>query len=452
MVGRFMLMPANRLISQVIPTDPGDDGDEPVDRRSRKYVDRPQFGLGQMGNNFRRFNARIGPVFVFQNRMIRLFTWKKPAHTLSFLAVYSFICLDPHLIVVVPLAICLFFIMVPAFLQRHPPPPTNLPSELYPLGGPPLAPAARIKPAPDLSKDFFRNMRDLQNSMDDFSKLHDEVLSRLVPPTNFSNEAYSSILFIGMFFTCLLLFVTAHLIPWRAVFLLGGWALIGSNHPTIQDMLDTTSNRETLAKQEVEVDSQLHAFAEADIILDPAPEKREIEIFELQHRNPYDRDAEWEPWVFTPNTYDPMSPAMIAGDRPKGTRFFEDVVPPRGWRFADKKWTLDLLSREWVEERCITGVEVEVEGERWVSDLAYEFEDDADELASLAESWKSGRSGGSKKKGKEGEKEKRKAVVTWEEGHGRHKLGEWRRRRWVRLVQREQVPMGNEEEVVFSNE
>ena len=143
---------------------------------------------------------------------------------------------------------------------------------------------------------------------------------------------------------------------------------------------------------------------------------------------------------------------MIAGDRPKGTRFFEDVVPPRGWRFADKKWTLDLLSREWVEERCITGVEVEVDGERWVSDLAYEFEDDADEIASLAESWRSGGSGGKKKKTEDKAKEKRKGVVTWEEGHGRHKLGEWRRRRWVRLVQREEVRTGLDDGTVVSNE
>jgi hypothetical protein len=50
-------------------------------------------------------------------------------------------------------------------------------------------------------------------------------------------------------------------------------------------------------------------------------------------------------------------------------------------------------------------------------------------------------------------KEKKKAIVTWEEGHGRHKLGEWRRRRWVRLVQREAVDVGkNDGGTVVSNE
>src|SRR5690348_14804919 len=48
-----------RLLSQVIPTDGNNDSDKFIDRRSRKYVDRPNFSVGAMSNNFRRFNARI---------------------------------------------------------------------------------------------------------------------------------------------------------------------------------------------------------------------------------------------------------------------------------------------------------------------------------------------------------------------------------------------------------
>src|ERR1700761_2490171 len=113
------------LLRQVVPTD--DDEDEstttPIDPRSSALVSRPAFSLPVMTNNFRRFNARIGIVFVFQNRLIRLFTWRTPTHTLSFLATYTFICLDPHLLIVVPMAIALFYIMIPAFTSRHPPPP-----------------------------------------------------------------------------------------------------------------------------------------------------------------------------------------------------------------------------------------------------------------------------------------------------------------------------------------
>jgi hypothetical protein len=342
--------------------------------------------------------------------------------------------------------------MVPAFLIRHPPPATLLPSDLdlYQLDGPALAPAQKIKPAPELSKDFFRNMRDLQNCMDDFSILHDEVLKRLTPPTNFSNEALSSTLFTTLFLTSLLLFVSAHLIPWRFVFLLGGWSAISVNHPRIQALLDTPAHNEQLATQEKEMTSQFNAFSTADTILDPEPEKREVEIFELQHRDSYPSDAEWESWVFTPSPYDPLSPAMIAGDRPKGTRFFEDVQPPKGWLWADKKWTLDLLSREWVEERCITGVEVEMEGERWVTDIRYE---EGDEESIFSTSSKSGKNPAKEKGHVQGRSLEKNRIVTWEEGIGKHKLGEWRRRRWVRFVERVVATAGPKDDgTVIANE
>ena len=119
--------------------------------------------------------------------------------------------------------------------------------------------------------------------------------------------------------------------------------------------------------------------------------------------------------MFSPTPYDPLSPQRISGDRPKGTRFFEDVEPPKGWEWGDKKWVLDLASREWVEERMVQGVEVEIEGERWVGDLA--GEEEAYEMKPMG-------------KGKNRD---------WEEGSGDSRMGDWRRRRWVRMVRRKVV-------------
>ncbi|KAJ9662811.1 Peroxisome size and maintenance regulator [Coniosporium apollinis] len=412
------------LLQQIIPSQEGDEQDEPKDRRSRKYVERPGFSLPIMSNNFRRFNARIGVAFVFQNRLIRLFTWRVPTHTLSFLAIYSFICLDPSLLAVAPLAFCLFFIMVPAFLARHPPPPSHTSTELYPLQGPPLAPPQSIKPAADLSKDFFRNMRDLQNSMDDFSRLHDQTVTVLAPPTNFSNEALSSTIFLILFVLSCVMFIAAHLLPWRAIALVSGWAFTCANHPYVVDLLHSTDAEARFENHEAEAKSWLLGWTSKDIDLSGSPEVREVETFELQYRPYRYPAAEYEPFVFGPSPYTLLSPARIAGDKPKGTRFFEDVSPPRGWRWSDKKWTLDLGSREWVEERCITGVEVEMEGERWVYDIDY------DEDTPIAE----GENGRKRVEGKGKE-----VIKTWEEGDGTGRRGQWRRRRWVRLVERKSM-------------
>ena len=55
-----MLTVSIRLLEQVFPTEVEDDGTPKKDRRSRQYVDKPQFSLPVMSANFRRFNARYG--------------------------------------------------------------------------------------------------------------------------------------------------------------------------------------------------------------------------------------------------------------------------------------------------------------------------------------------------------------------------------------------------------
>jgi len=120
----------------------------------------------------------------------------------------------------------------------------------------------------------------------------------------------------------------------------------------------------------------------------------------------------------------------MAGKRAVGTRFFEDVRAPKGWEWSEKKWALDLWSREWVEERIITGVEVETEGERWVYDIRYEGDND---VVGVMDSPKTSSKG--------------KAGVSWEEGEDGNSMGrrgEWRRRRWVRMVKRKYQNVGPE--------
>lgn len=425
-----------------------------------------------MTNNFRRFNARIGIVFVFQNQLIRLFTWTVPTHTLSFLAIYVFVCLDPYLLVILPLAVVLLFIMVPAFLARHPPPPTSASTSsitpYYSINGPALAPPKMIKPASETSKDFFRNMRDLQNSMADFATVHDALISTIAPPTNFSNEVFSSALFLYLWIATTILFIAAHLFPWRFIFVFGGMAITCSGHPSAQawlhkmnrkakevaKALDTESKESSKLSQPPHkpfglplptspsaLKSLLASFSA--ITLDTAPQIREVEIFELQHRSSSNPSGEWKPHLFTPTPYDSLCPTRISGDRPKGTRFFEDVRPPNGWAWEGKKWELDLQPQEWVSERLITGVEFDVAEEGgsvcsefggWVWDLP------GSRSPVEREMWLAYDDGRELGKG-DGKARMKKA----NDGPGKDReestrmtgrMGEWRRRRWVRLVKR----------------
>ncbi|PGH12163.1 hypothetical protein AJ79_04457 [Helicocarpus griseus UAMH5409] len=471
-----------KLWQQVIPMDGSSEEPDTVKKPSTVQIDRPAFSLPVMSTNFRRFNARIGIVFLFQARVINVLSWKTPTHTLSFLCVYSFICLNPYLLTILPFAVFLLFIMVPGFLARHPPPPpsasTSSTTAYYSYDGPALAPAQTIKPVSETSKDFFRNMRDLQNSMADFANLHDATVSLLSPATNFSNETFSSTLFLMLTILTAALFPTAHLIPWRMLCLVGGNAAIIGGHPSVAAFMEKLAQQVKEACEEVK-DAKGYVYATtfgipiptspsalttllksaAAISLDTYPEEREVEVFELQHKSvsPYTETSEWETFVFTPTPYDPLSPSRIAGDRPRGTRFFEDVKPPPGWEWKGKKWQLDLECREWVIERMITGVEFEVPGSNasaigeevggWVWDLPFHPPDEdaynaADDLAFGDYCQTNGKSKSAKKEDPKG---KGKMVKRdFEESlAGANGTGEWRRRRWVRVVQRISVDDGS---------
>jgi hypothetical protein len=278
-----------------------------------------------------------------------------------------------------------------------------------------------------MSKDFFRNMRDLQNCMEDFSRVHDGAISAITPYTDFSNERLSSAVFLCLTALVSIAFLAAHLVPWRAILLVAGWAATAAGHPRTQELI---INAGSLAQLQLIYDRICVAgseWVESDIVLDEPAEVREVEIFELQRLQKHSLggdegamlEGEWEPWLFTPQPYAPTSPSRIAGARPVGTQFFEDVQPPLGWLWRDKKWTLDLGSREWVEERCVSAVEIETEGERWVYDL--ETADAKTRSTTLA------------------------PPKSWEEGPNISKKGEWRRRRWVRLVERKIVKVSPED-------
>lgn len=468
-----------------------DDDDEPA-----KPV-KPAFSVAIMSTNFRRFNARIGVVFRFQKRVDRLLAWRHPSHTLAFLGVYTLVCLDPYLLTMLPPAVFLLAVLIPAFIARHPGTDgahgvagahaahgiagTATPGGTVTVGhgstpdyaqyarGPPLAPPRTIKPVKELSRDFFRNMGDLQNCMEDFSVAHDSVVQLVVPATNFSDEASSSALFVVLCAAASLLSVAAHRLPWRALFLLGGWAVVGSGHPAAARALRMWRRQRRRTKgtsgattdsvsllDEDEYTSFWKAWVASDILLDEAPETREVEIFELQRRSAA-AAAEWEPWLFSPSPYDPMSQPRLGHSRfarPSGSRFFEDVLPPPGWEWSEKKWALDLWSRDWVEERIITGVEVETEGERWVYDIYSEQEQQQQAAAAEAEATRAGFGFGlgdsdfdtdhTALRPPPSERPLRQtAGPGWQEGEegeeGMGRRGEWRRRRWVRTVKRKKI-------------
>ncbi|KAK9460971.1 integral peroxisomal membrane peroxin-domain-containing protein [Lipomyces oligophaga] len=381
-----------RLFSAALPTmtEASTVSDRTLAERLQDQKNRPPFSVPVMARNFTRLNSRVGVIFNFQYRMFRIFTWRKTTHTLSFLAVYSFVCLHPFLLVVLPFAFILFGVMVPAYVQRHPPPPSPLPAFPVPSTGPPIADAAELKPVPELSWDFFMNMRDLQNMMDDIVKLYDAVVGLLSRPTNFKDEQYSSGVFLTLLVLSTVLFFLAPYIPWRVIFLVVGWLVVSTGHPLVRRAL-IKSHETYLSPKERKLAGIFSQFVDREIVVDEPPEIRHVEIYELQRQHNIDVD-EWDDWLFCSSPYEPMSGVRLAQQRPQGVRFLDETLPPDGWRYVnDSIWKLDLRPEEWVAQQSIVSVQVD-SGSKWVYDMTSD-----------------------------------------------QRRGEWRRRRWTRACERQSV-------------
>lgn len=423
----------NSVFSHILPKDDTkSDEKNNSGSSSASVLERPQFSLQQMSANFRRFNSRIGIVFVFQNKIEHLLTWVEPTQTLSLLAVYTLLCLQPALFLSLPLALVFFFVMIPSFMVRHPPPPYSTASQAFQsseqalsnemesawstfgYASRPVEPPQKIKPAPSASKDFFRNMRDLQNCMEDFSQAHDAAVNLVTPYTDFSDERISSSTFLIIFILMCLSTVAAHLIPWRFIMIIAGWTAIINGHPQAQPFMKRIGQDATIKQFYNSSKIWLRASLDKDIVIDEPTEVREVEIYELQRRGlrgnktrnhdlnheADDNDRGWKAILFSTSPYDPLCHQRLTDTWPEGTETFEKVRPPHGWRWQDKKWALDLLPEAWVDERCITGVEVEREGGRWVYDLSTLEHKDQNQNTTPGNQI------------------------------------EWRRRRWIRMVER----------------
>lgn len=119
------------LLSSTIPGGVGSGGDEatpansstgapsPSNPRQSLYPEnytllstKDPLSLPIMSNNFKRFVAKIGPVFWMQDRVEEIVLWKKGWRvTGTWMAVYAFLCFYPRMVLLVPHAIIIGVIL-----------------------------------------------------------------------------------------------------------------------------------------------------------------------------------------------------------------------------------------------------------------------------------------------------------------------------------------------------
>ncbi|KAL0961264.1 hypothetical protein HGRIS_006227 [Hohenbuehelia grisea] len=152
--------------------------------------------------NFRRFVARVGPVFWLQDRVEEIVLWRRGTRvTCTWLSVYAFLCYFPKLFLLLPHVILLGIILsstptVPEGKDAIPPPmPTYL--------------------AGEASTEWMANIQGIQNLMGVASDIHD-LITPIIPHLTFrSPYTYRLLLVLIISFPPLLMTIALPYLPLR---------------------------------------------------------------------------------------------------------------------------------------------------------------------------------------------------------------------------------------------
>lgn len=355
-------------------SDQKSDGSDPQEGANGQ--DLPSLSVAIIASSLIKLNARTGIIKDTQYQIARFLSWKQPAFTVSVLIIFTVICFHPYLLVAMPSLGLLFGVLIPGFESRHP----GRYVDILPVDGPrghqsefdELADyTPRLDPPllDEKDRDILLMLRKLQNSLTRVVHLLEMADEFLHTTGNFKNEHDASALYLIILLGLPPVVYAASFIPVHHTIAVGGWLVALSQHPVSQAKLTKikVDYKEYFEQNEVLLETAMKAVAEREIIIDEPPEESTVEIFELQRQGLTPR--QYDPWVYSPAIYGSNSPYRISQERPPGTRFLEDVKPPKGWYFDDNfDWQLDPDTKSWAILRGVRNIEIDVD-ESWAYDL-----------------------------------------------------------------------------------
>lgn len=373
----------------------------------------PPLSLRVLASNLRRLSVRLGPLLKAQLGAVKILTWKRPSLTLCALCVYTAVCLWPHLVLAFPLLFVLFGLVVPAYLHRHPmqrpllikvrrrgqllwqflnesdgksllfdylEPLSDdelLSSRLSNYGYPLRLRRGSVDEKEEGTKLvklqvlLLMNLRDFQNLTTDALNGLDRGEDMCTDIVGFKDEHLTTYLFYCLLAATWVVIFLGQFIPWRLIFIQSGWVTVLLGHPHTKTLL---KNAGALAKKrkrtsEPKPPTKLEPFESANIIVDDKPEKRTVEIFELEMRNVLKH--EWAPYAYTKRFFDARDTVRASGKKPHGVDNLAKVMPPKEWKFDfgfANNWRIDLEPQAFLSARGIDQTHIVVKEDGWIYD------------------------------------------------------------------------------------
>lgn len=304
---------------------------------------KPSLSIRILASNFKTLSGKMTAFFALQYGLIHVITWKKPTKTLCVLALYTSICLWPHLVLAYPLLFVLFGILIPGYAYCHPIQTPELikvnkrGQSLWDFFTDSSATSIvddfisdeyynrveeehnMLRPVSSRSSDsstllstntasnlnystpvdqeemlekkkrakrmknqmnLLMNMRDLQNLTSDVLVAMNKGESFYYDTAGFKDEKLSTfIVYLVMIASSIIIFL-GQFIPWRFIFIQSGWSLIILCHPNSKKYLLSIKSKKKRSKKAAEAAAKPDTPKPSDEESKPDTPQNTNELFE----------------------------------------------------------------------------------------------------------------------------------------------------------------------------
>ncbi|WPK27511.1 hypothetical protein PUMCH_004902 [Australozyma saopauloensis] len=401
----------DRLIERVLNViiDPLLVGPGSNDTRVEIHNTRPPFSINLMTLNSIKFAQRVSPVFEAIDDATYMMCWKDPYLTVGVLLMATLVVLRPYLLTAVPPFMLLKHFMVPHYMRLHTPDPLFVDGKYtwqnpIPSEGRPLDKFEAPKPAPQLSREFLMNFTDMQNHLVPYIRLYDAAVSWgqhyfLFEDFELSSVVYlllCAVILVNLFIVPLALPLLLKVFPAKAMLIISLWSAAITLHPKVRGkLLDSLYTEEARLSRLNKTDKMETKLMSALVPEDPnSPvDTKEVEVYEL-HR--LSAKHIWEPIGFTNDFFalnhplraksvdadgktipapavkvvksDDEEEKIVLPDIPRKATILE-IKAPQNWTFTESDWQIDFEPLEWVKSNYIMDLVNVDADEKWVYDF-----------------------------------------------------------------------------------
>ncbi|EMR11631.1 hypothetical protein PNEG_00070 [Pneumocystis murina B123] len=311
------------------------------------------FSLHILTQNFKKISSRIGILFQARDKLASIFQWENPYKTLSFLCIYTLISINPSLILMIPSTIFIFGLLLPSYEARYP----DSYSDIFSLNNKDIITSKKSNTngKPSEAKDFTINIRNIQNSMSEYTHFYDLIYGFLLKYTSFNDDKLSSTVFLFCIIISVFLILFSHWIPLRLIFLLFGWISVLSINTDVQKAIKALI--EEYKKNRLQLESDLffnydyiYNWIDYNYIAPEIPKKTIfVEIFEFELKTDQKNEKliyySSNPYALPPNkTSTPAEEGLreLLYDDSSITGSINCIHPPEGYKFEKNSfWKVD---------------------------------------------------------------------------------------------------------------